>query len=139
MCQGGQSPPSREHLNRIAMERADIYRCIPPEGLRVSIIMMPAAVDDGLLEEANIDQSVRGLKGGRAGSLSGIQAYDLKRWLRETSLEKNPVRRQWWLLVKLIQRMLEDGVMTEEVTWETIVLLQKGRGDYRGIGLVGVV
>ena len=64
-------------------ERAEIYRCIPPEGLRMPIMVMSAVVDDGVTEKAYIEQVVRGLKGGRETGPSGMQAEDLKGWLRE--------------------------------------------------------
>ena len=36
---GGQAPPSREHLERISTDRAELYRCRPPEGLRFPILV----------------------------------------------------------------------------------------------------
>ena len=96
-------------------------------------------MDDGVLEEVDIEQAVRSLKGGRAGGTSVMRADDLKGWLREASRENNPVRRQWKLLVRLINRMLKDGVVPEEVTWVTMVFLPNGRWGYWGIGLVEVV
>ena len=43
------------------------------------------------------------------------------------------------MLVRIIQRVFEDGVLPEEVAWETMVFLLKGKGEYWGIGLVKVV
>ena len=54
---------------------------------------------------------VRGLKRGVLGGLSGMRAEDLKGWLQEASREKNPVRRQWQLLVRIVKRTFEDGVV----------------------------
>ena len=113
----------REHLDRIATERADIYRYRPPAGLRVPITVTPAEADDGVPEEAKIEQAVRGLKGGREGGLYGMRTEDLKGWLREASQEKNPVRRWWRLLVRLIHRTFKDGVAPKEVAWATMVFL----------------
>ena len=59
-------------------EREELYRCIPPEGLRVPTLVTPADVDKRVPEEAEIEKAVRGLKGGRAGGPSGIRADDLK-------------------------------------------------------------
>ena len=42
-------------------------------------------------------------------------------------------------MVILIQKNLEDGTVPEEVAWEMMVFLPKGRGVYWGIGLVEVV
>ena len=51
---GGQAPPSREHLDQIATERADLYRCRPPEGIRVPIMVTLVAVDNRVMEEGDI-------------------------------------------------------------------------------------
>ena len=86
-----------------------------------------------------IEQAARGIKGGRAGEPSGIRSEDLKGWWKEAVQEKNPVRIWWQLLVSPIQRMFEYGVVPEEVTWVTMILIPKWRGDHRGIGLVELV
>ena len=49
------------------------------------------------------------------------------------------VRSLWRLLVRLIHRTFEDGLVPEEVVWATMVFILKGRGGYWGIGLVDVV
>ena len=38
-----------------------------------------------------------------------------------------------------VQMEFRDGVIAEEATWQAVVLLPKGGGKYRGIGLVEVV
>ena len=109
----GQASPLCEHLDHIATERAELYRCRPPEGLRLPILVTPAALDKIIPEEAEIEKLVRGLKRGRADGPSGMGAEDIKWWLQEALQEKNLVRRQFQLLVRLIQRMFEDGVVPE--------------------------
>ena len=42
-----------------------------------------------------------------------MQTEDLKGWLLEAFRENNLVRRQWRLLVRLIQRTSKDGVVPE--------------------------
>ena len=39
----------------------------------------------------------------------------------------------------MIQTDFRDGELTEEATWQAVVLIPKGKGDYRGIGLVEVM
>ena len=99
----------REHLDQIATERAEMYRCRPHEGVRVTILVMPAEVEYGVPEEAEVAQAVQGLKGGIEVVLSGMRVEYLKRWFQEASREKNPVKHWWRLLVRLIQRKFEDG------------------------------
>ncbi len=43
---------------------------------------------------------------------------------------------KWWIFVKLMQAVWEQGSIPEQMKWEIIVLLPKGGGDYRGIGLL---
>ena len=40
------------------------------------------------------------------------------------------------MVVELVQLELRDGVLVEEAAWQALVLILKGGGDYRGIGLV---
>ena len=86
-------------------------------------------VDDGVLEEAAIEQVVGGLKGGKAVGPSGMRAEYLKGWLWEASREKNPVSRRWRLSVRLIQRTFKDGVVPKEVEWVTMDFPQKEGGS----------
>ena len=112
---GGKYPPSRERLGRIVTERTDLYRCRIPERLRVPILVTTETVEDGILEEAVVAQAVQGLKRGSAGGPSGMRTEDLKVWLREASRETNPVKHRWQLLVRLIQKNFEYGVVPDEV------------------------
>ena len=56
-----------EHLYWIATEMAELYRCITPEGLRLPILVIMEAVYDVVPEEAEIEQAVGSIKGGRLG------------------------------------------------------------------------
>ena len=42
-------------------------------------------------------------------------------------------------VVEIIQMAFQDGELEEEVTWQAVVLIPKGKGEYRGIGLVEVM
>ena len=92
---GRQSPPSREHLDRISTKRAELYRFRPPEGVRVTILVTPAAVEYRIPGEEEMAQAVRILKRGRAGGTSGMRAEYLKEWFREESRETDLVTHQW--------------------------------------------
>ena len=39
----------------------------------------------------------------------------------------------------LVQSALREGELAEEATWQAVVLISKGKKDYRGIGLVEVM
>ena len=42
-------------------------------------------------------------------------------------------------VVELVQTAFRDGDLAEEATWQAVVLIPKGKKDYRGIGLVEVM
>ena len=42
-------------------------------------------------------------------------------------------------MVELVQTAFRDVKLAEEATWQAVVLIPKGKGDYRGIGLVEVM
>ena len=52
--------------------------CRPPEGLRVTIMVMLEEVDDGFPEEVDIVQAVKGLQGGISGVPSDMRSEYLK-------------------------------------------------------------
>jgi hypothetical protein len=58
----------------------------------------------------------------------------------EEDPEKGPVNvgegDNWRLLVGLIQAIWMQGKILQQLTWVIVVLLPKGGGDYRGIGLL---
>ena len=41
-------------------------------------------------------------------------------------------------VVDLVQTAFREGDLAEESTWQVVVLISKGKGEYRGIGLVEV-
>ena len=84
-----------------------------------------------------------------------MRSVDLKGWLAaarrgekkgETKEKEGGVREDtregaenWDRVVELVQTAFRDGVLAEELTWQAVVLIPKGKKDYRGIGLVEVV
>ena len=64
-------------------ERAELYRCWPPAKLQVPILVQPAAVNNDIPEESDIDMAVQGLKLGRVGWASVMIVEDLKGWRKE--------------------------------------------------------
>ena len=80
-----------------------------------------------------------------------MRAEDLKGWLaqatkdgtdREKRVADRDVREEdaspteaeghWEKVVELIQTAFWDGDLAKEVTWQAVVLIPKGKGDYRG-------
>ena len=46
------------------------------------------------------------------------------------------LRRKWRIFVELIQTIWEHGEIPEQMSWMVVVLLPKGGGNLRGIGLL---
>ena len=53
--------------------------------------------------------------------------------------EKYPDIEKWDKLVSIMQVAFRDGYIPEAMTWTEVVLIPKGAGGYRGIGLVEVI
>ena len=45
----------------------------------------------------------------------------------------------WARVMDLVQSAFQEGNLAEEATWQTVVLIPKGKKYYRGIGLVEVM
>ena len=45
----------------------------------------------------------------------------------------------WTRFVDLSQTAFREGELAEEARWQAVVLIPKGKKDYRGIGLVEVM
>ena len=84
-----------------------------------------------------------------------MRAEDLKGWLaaarqgekeREAAVKDGGSRKDnregaenWARVVELIQTEFQEGELSEENTWQAVVLIPKGEKYYRGIGLVEVM
>jgi hypothetical protein len=90
--------------------------------------------------EPEIRVKVKNLRNGRSGGAAKIRAEDIKRWLRGMIEEEEKGTEgagdKWRLFVKLIQTIWRTGTVPRQMLWVIIVLIPKGGGDYRGIGLI---
>ena len=46
---------------------------------------------------------------------------------------------KWEMVVELVPLAFRDGFLAEESAWQVVVMILKGRGGYRGIGIVKVI
>jgi hypothetical protein len=70
-----------------------------------------------------------------------MKAEHLKEWLRDVKRKEaedgvEEIGGRWRMFVTLLQAIWERGDIPQQMTWMIIVLLPKGGGDYRGIGLL---
>ena len=63
-----------------------------------------------------------------------MKAENLKAWLRVATREKDPDTETWNKVVSVIQVVFQKGYIPEALMWKTMVLIPKGKADYRGIG-----
>ena len=72
-----------------------------------------------------------------------MRAEHVKEWLqgvrREEDLEQPGYKGtgdSWRLLMKLVTTVWETGTISQQLGWIIVILIPKGGGDYRGIGLL---
>ena len=95
----GPIPTVTRTIGKIATKRVDLFRCRPPEGLRVPILVTLVVVEYGIPGEEEVTQAVPSLKICRSGGPLDMRAKDLKEWLREASRKTDLVTHRWRLLV----------------------------------------
>ena len=91
------------------------------------------------------------LRRNRSGEPSRIRAEHLKGWLaaakrggvaEEKGKKKTEAEEEgeemWGKVVEMTQTAFREGKLAEEAAWQTVVLIPKGKGEFRGIGLVEV-
>ena len=142
-------PTARETLERITAERVEMNSYVPPPGENIPVTVTPLDVDDLVPNEDEIAEAVKKLRRNRSGGASGMRAEHLKGWLaasnggklaEEKGEEKTEAEEEggdlWGKLVELMQTAFREVEMAEEATWQTVVLIPKGKKEYIGIGLV---
>jgi len=132
--------PCFDSMVKQTQERKELYAKVPPPGDPIPINVEPSPVRDEVPEEPEIREKVINLRNGRSGGAAKIRAEDIKQWLRGMIEEEEKGTEgagdKWRLFVKLIQTIWRTGVLPQQMYWVIIVLIPKGGGDYRGIGLI---
>ncbi len=101
-------------------------------------------VQDDAPTNGEIRAAVSELTNRRSAGVSCMRAEHLKEWLWGLKLEKNPEKRpynvgagdRWRALARLVQAVWDKGRIPLQLRWVVTVLIPKGGGDYRGIGLL---
>ena len=131
-------PPSREDLKKVTDDRINLYtKDLPPETL--PILVAPFDIDDVVPDVDEIAEAVRRLRNGKAPGPSKVRAEKLKEWLFEATRQENPELENWNRVVELVQLCFRERRVPTQLSWSTVVLLPKGGGDYRGIGLLEII
>ncbi len=122
-------------------ERVELYTMVPPPGWSMPINVTPIPVPDGTPTDHEIREVMGKLWNGCTAGATGMQAEHLKEWLHDIKHEEaadgvEGAGDRWRLFVALMQATWESGTVSTQMSWMVIVLLPKGGGDYRGIGLL---
>ena len=157
-------PPARVKLERITVERVALYSYVPPQGDNIPFHIEPFLVDDLVPEEGEIEWAVKPLHNNCYGGASRMRADHIKRWLatarkaekdrataggedtatgakrgapEDTSAQEGV--ENWTRVIDLVQVTFREGKLAEEAISQAVVLMPKGKKDYRGIHLVEVM
>ena len=136
--------PCYESMAKQTAEREELYRKVIPPGDPIPINVDPYEVQDEVPGDMEIRAKVKDLRNGRAGGASKMRAEDIRGWLRGIEEEEDQKRgtegagagNKWRLFIKLIQSIWRTGSIPRQMVWVIVVLIPKGGGDYRGIGLL---
>ena len=70
---GAHDPPTMEALDEVLTESAELYRCTPPDGLWVTLLVQQSDIEYCIPTEAEVAEVVGGMKGFRSGGPSGMR------------------------------------------------------------------
>jgi hypothetical protein len=132
---------SKMSLAAQTAERVTLYGRVASKGDPIPIHVNKADILDDIPSDGELRAIVRELQNGRAAGATGLQAEYIKVWLLDAVHEEEEqsnigLGHKWRVFVKMMQAIWEHGSIPEQMRWEIIVLLPKGGGDYRGIGLL---
>ena len=130
-------------MARETSERVDLYARRQSPGDPLPILVDPVEIDNNPPEDGKIRSAVIRLSNGRAAGASGMRAEDVRGWLSGIQDEENPNTPEnpsggdnWQLFVQLVQAVWTHGIIPRQLLWSIVVLIPKGGGDFRGIGLL---
>ena len=147
-------PPARVTIEWITAERVALYSRVPPPGDNISVAIEPFEVKDLVPEEGEIEWKAKRLCKNCSGGPSRMRAEHIKGWLAaarreekrdtidtEKGCQEDPGEGadNWTRFMDLVQTAFREGELAKEATWQAVVLIPKGKKDYRGIDLVEVM
>ncbi len=134
--------PCQETLATQTQERIDFFAARNPPGEMLLFHVDPAPVPDAAPTDSELRMVVGRLRNGRAAGATGMKAEHLKEWLADITLEERVeggvegLGDRWWSFVALLQAIWITGTIPTQMTWMIVILLPKGGGNFRGIGLL---
>jgi hypothetical protein len=138
-----QAKPCRQTMERQTSEWVDLYARRDSPGNPLPINVIPSEINDEVPSDGELRGVVGELTNGRAAGASGMRAEHVKKWLNDVQREEDPEGQgaegagdNWCLFIRLVQAAWTHGAIPRQLLWIIVVLIPKGGGDYRGIGLL---
>ena len=132
-------PPARVSIATMTAERIDLYRHITPSGETIPVGDLTFLVDDSIPEDEYITWEVSRLCLNCSGGPSEMRVEHLCQWLVASTRDDSPDATNWHKVVAIVQAAFRDGAISDECTCNTVMFIPKGKRDFQGIGLVGVL
>jgi hypothetical protein len=138
-----EAKPCNQTMERQTSERVDLYtrRELPDNSLPINVA--PFEINNNVPSDGELRGVVGKLNNGRAARASGMRAKHVKKWLHDVRREEDPEGQgaenagdRWRLFVWLVQAAWTHSEIPRQLLWIIAVLIPKGGGDYRGIGLL---
>jgi hypothetical protein len=138
-----QAKPCYHSMERQTLEQVDLYarRESPSDPLPINVT--PVVINDDVLTDGELRQVAGKLTNGQAAGASGMRTKHVKEWLHGVQWEEDPEGHgvngagdNWRLFVQLVQAAWAHGTIPHQLLWIIVVLILKGGGGYRGIGLL---
>ncbi len=138
-----QVKPCYHTMERQTSERVDLYirRALPGNPLPINY--GPIKINDNAPLDKEIWLVTSELSKGQATGASRMRTKHVKDWLRGVHQEEDAKGQgspdngdNWQLFAHLVQATWNYGIVPCQLLWIIAVLIPKGGGDYRGIGLL---
>ncbi len=146
-----QPPPAcPETMVKQIAKCVELYARALPMGEALLFNFQHFNISVNMPTDSELCKVVGGLWNGQAAGANGMKAKHIKVWLskiqrEEKAARENPGREadpgtghKWQIFVELIQAIWERGEIPEQMSWMVVVLLPKGGGNFRGIGLLNL-
>jgi hypothetical protein len=138
-----QGKPCYHTMEPQMLERVDLYARRESPGNPLPINATPVVINDDVPTDGELRHVAVELTNGQAAGASGMRAEHVKEWLHGVRWEEDPegygvdsAGDNWHLFVQLVQAAWAHGTIPCQLLWIILVLIPKGGGDYRGIGLL---
>jgi hypothetical protein len=139
-----QARPCRQRMDHQTNEREELYSERAAYGKAFPANGLPYAIGNNQPIEGKLRAAVSLLSHGRCRGASGIRAEHIKAWLRGVKKEEDPetaashigAGKMWHEFERLCTSIWNTGTIPQQMCWVITVLIPKGGGKYRGIGLL---